>query len=89
MPPGKYQSAAVVLWHGDWDQPDEPCTTWVTATPPPETVTVSPSHDPDDSAGMDGVATAPGRDGHGRVDLRAGIGHRGDGPVDGPRRSCW
>ena len=58
MPPGKYQPAAVVLWHGASDQPDEPWTAWVAATPPPERMTVSDSHDPDGRAGMDGVTTA-------------------------------
>ena len=58
MPPAKYQLAAVVLWHGASDQPDEPCTAWETARPPPATVTVSDSHVPDDRAGMDGASTA-------------------------------
>ena len=58
MPPGKYQLAAVVLWQGASDHPEEPWTAWVTATPPPETVTVWDSHDPDDKGGMDGVTTA-------------------------------
>jgi len=48
----------VVLWQGASDQPDDPWTAWLRATPPPETVTVWDSHDPVDRDGMDGVATA-------------------------------
>ena len=58
VPLGKYQLAAVVLWQGASDQPDDPWTAWLRATPPPETVTVWDSHDPEDRDGMDGVATA-------------------------------
>ena len=58
MPPGKYQPAAVVLWQGAEDQPAEPWTAWLTATPPPETVTVWDSQDPDERGGMVGVTTA-------------------------------
>jgi hypothetical protein len=57
VPPGKYHDADVVLWHGDWDQPEDPCTACVTATPPPETDTISDSQDPVDNAGMDGATT--------------------------------
>src|SRR5580700_385935 len=58
VPPGKYHWSAVVLWHGVSDQPDEPLTAWVTATPPPETVTVWASHDPDVRGGMDGATAS-------------------------------
>ncbi len=58
VPPGKYQAEAVVLWHGASDHPDVPWTAWVAATPPPERMTVSDSHDPDGKDGMDGVTTA-------------------------------
>src|ERR1700722_17438684 len=56
-PPARYQRADVVLWQGAWDQPSELFTVWVTATPPPEVITVSDSQEPDDGAGTDGVAT--------------------------------
>ena len=56
-PPPKYHWAEVVLWHGACDQPEELLTVWVTATPPPEVMTVSDSHEPVDTGGMSGVAT--------------------------------
>src|SRR5580700_5600706 len=59
VPPGKNHEADVLLWHGAWDQPEAACTACETATPPPETDTISDSQDPEDSAGMDGATTAP------------------------------
>ena len=56
-PPAKYHWAEVVLWHGAWDQPDGPCTVWVTATPPPDVMTVSDSHEPEGRAGIAGATT--------------------------------
>ena len=40
-PLGKNHCRDVALWHGDSDQPDGPSVAWVTATPPPESVTAS------------------------------------------------
>ena len=45
-PLGKYHCCAVVLWHGAMAQPDGPCSTWETATPPPDSVMASESHVP-------------------------------------------
>jgi hypothetical protein len=56
-PPGKYHWAEVVVWHGACDQPKEPFTAWVTATPPPDVMTVSDTQEPDASAGTAGVTT--------------------------------
>ena len=56
-PPAKYHWADAVLWQGVWDQPKALCTDWVTATPPPDVITVSDSHEPDDKAGMVGTTT--------------------------------
>jgi hypothetical protein len=58
-PPAKYHWADVVLWQGAWDQPSALCTDWVTAIPPPAVITVSDSHEPDESAGMEGTTTPP------------------------------
>ena len=44
-----------MLWHGDTDQPDDAATTWLTATPPPATVTMADSHEPEDGAGTLGT----------------------------------
>ncbi len=57
VPPGKNQLGEVMLWHGDSDQPDEPRTAWLTATPPPEIVTSWDSHDPDLGALREGTTT--------------------------------
>src|ERR1700683_2684805 len=56
-PPGKYHWAEVVVWHGACDQPNVPFTVWVTATPPPDVMTVSDTQEPEASVGMAGVAT--------------------------------
>ena len=56
-PPAKYHWAELVVWHGACDQPNEPFTVWVTATPPPDVMTVSDTHEPDASAGTAGVTT--------------------------------
>ena len=45
----------MVLWHGDTDQPDGAATTWLTATPPPATVTMADNHEPEDGAGTLGT----------------------------------
>ena len=58
-PAAKYHWAEVVLRHGAWDQPNESLTVCVTATPPPAVITVSASQDPDERAGIAGVATPP------------------------------
>src|ERR1700733_2508145 len=56
-PPAKYHWAEVVVWHGACDQPNVPFTVWVTATPPPDVMTVSDTQEPEASVGMAGVAT--------------------------------
>ncbi len=56
-PSGKYQLADVVLWQGATDHPVDPCTACETATPPPATVTVEASHEPDERLGNDGAIT--------------------------------
>jgi hypothetical protein len=61
VPPAKYQWADVELWHGATPQPDELCTDWDTAIPPPATVTVSACQEPDDGLGKEGDTTlSPG-----------------------------
>ena len=52
IPLGKYQSCAVLLWHGASAQPDAPCSVSDTATPPPDRVTTSEIHVPDFGVGM-------------------------------------
>src|SRR5580692_1720215 len=56
-PPAKYHWAEVVVWHGACDQPRGSCTVWVTATPPPDVMTVSDTQEPDARAGTAGVTT--------------------------------
>ena len=56
-PLAKYHWAEVVLWQGACDHPREPATVWVTATPPPEVMTVSDTHEPDAREGMAGATT--------------------------------
>ena len=43
VPPGKYHCDEVLLWQGAWVHPNCPSNAWLTATPPPSTVTVSAS----------------------------------------------
>ncbi len=57
VPLGKYQLAEVVLWQGASDQPEGPCTAWVTATPPPEIVTSWENHEPDAGRASEGTTT--------------------------------
>src|SRR3984957_1851876 len=56
-PPAQYHGGEVVVWHGACDQPNEPLTVWLTATPPPDVMTVSDTQEPDESAGTAGVTT--------------------------------
>ena len=46
-----------MLWHGACDHPSDPATVWVTATPPPEVMTVSDTHEPEARVGMAGTTT--------------------------------
>ena len=86
VPPAKYQLADVVLWHGASDQPDEPCTVWETATPPPATVTVSDSHVPEERAGMGGASTAEAGTATAACTVAPVSAHRRDVPGDRPGR---
>jgi hypothetical protein len=55
-PLGKYQRSAVALWQGASDHPDGPLTAWVTATPPPERMTICETQDPELMGGMRGTS---------------------------------
>ncbi len=76
-----------MLWHGETDHPVDPATTWLTATPPPATVTMAESHAPAAGVGTVGTDVAVGGNRHRRVLHRAAVGrlaHRG-----GDRRGRW
>ena len=55
LPIGKYHDDEVVETQGVTDHPVDPWTSSLTATPPPEIVTISDSHDPDVGEGREGT----------------------------------